>query len=377
MCIDILTGRGGGCAIVVANDCFTCKEFKTKIPEQLEICWASITHLSDPSLRILVGAFYSSGTPDHRPPPGLLQSHCIDVADQFTAKFPDGKVIVGGDINNDTLTDFLSIPVAGHPTSQRFFSLVDKPTRMGNILDVIVSDMTAASECEIYPPLAPDLAGNPREKRKASDHNIAIINLELPPQKTKPWIKKTKRQYSPEALENFVSDFTSIDWSKLAECPSVDAQVEEFQAKTDRLLNTHFPYKSIKVKANEAVYFSQNLKNLHKKMRRMYKNGNNLKFRAAKKKFQYKLKEERAEFFNKKFDESKRNDSKKWHADIKELMANGAKTTLTSMPDLQEMDGLSDQERAEHAVDAVENITKGYAILDVAAAQARHQGGGG
>ena len=135
--------KGGGAAVVASNSSFVCKQFKTNVPDGIEMSWIQATAKWDPSTKYLVGAFYSSSSAEFKPVKNALQLHILDVIDSFLGKFPNGQVIVAGDINQDSLEDIISLP--------GFRSHVDKPTRGDNFLDVIVSNMDQINN-DVFPP---------------------------------------------------------------------------------------------------------------------------------------------------------------------------------------------------------------------------------
>lgn len=262
---------GGGSAVVVSRSSFDVKPLKIKVPELLEIAWIQAVPKWDPKLKILLGGFYSSSGVKYKPPKGLLEDHVFDVIYNFMTDNMEGKVILGGDVNADSLKLVLSLP--------GFKSHIEQPTRGDAFLDIVVSNFECTSS-KVFPPLSPDDQGE-----SSSDHGIAFATLLSPPPLTKHWMTLKRRKYSKHAERGFVDAMGAIDWRILETFADVDQMEMFFSSKMAALYDKFFPYKKTSVRVNEPAYFSEHIRNLHREQRRLYSSGNSLRYWAARKKF--------------------------------------------------------------------------------------------
>ena len=353
------TGSGGGVAAVVTDFHFVTKQYKkVKVPPQLEIAWSVASPKWDPSLKILIGAFYVSTNPDYRPPTDMLQNHCMEVIDIFKGDHVNGRVIVGGDYNYDRIGDLIILP--GFGSHQKLPTR--KPSLRGDgVLDLIISDLDVIDGSNaVFPGLAAD-AGN------TSDHKIATVSFLPPLPNKKTWTIMKKRYYSNGAAEKFKSSFLKFNWDILTSFVGVDEMVDAFHNRVDMLLEEFFPLRTSRVRVQEPAYFDESLKSLHRKMKKLYKKGNTLKFRAAKKKFEFNLKKKRSGYFNLKLDSSRKKDTKMYHADIKDLMRTGGLRERQCAPNLVDMVGLSNKECANKAAESIAKLTADHPPVDMTA----------
>ena len=222
---------------------------------------------------------------------------------------------------------------------------------------------------DVFPPVAPDRGG------RASDHKIALVTFKPPAPMQKEWTTIKRRNYTPTAAGNFEKSMNEINWAVMYTFKTVDQQAEFLHSKLSVLYDQHFPWKKTRVKVREAVYFNDHLRSLHKQMRKAYKGGNSLKYRAKKRKFEYTLKTTRAKYYNGKMDETKKKDPKKYYSDLGDLMRNGGVRQRQCAPELLDMVGLSPQQCADRAVNSIVGITADYEALDEAVEKAACPGG--
>ena len=112
-----------------------------------------------PSFTIILCALYS-------PPRSRKKSKLIDHISQtyHELKYPSAFFLLGGDVNCLDISQLLCL-------SSNFKQIVNKPTRQGKILSVMITDLHQFyQEPNIIQPLKPDVNG----LGKPSDHSVPV-----------------------------------------------------------------------------------------------------------------------------------------------------------------------------------------------------------
>ena len=139
-----------------------------------------------------------------------------------------------------------------------------EPTRGDNCLDIMYSN---ATECTptTWRPLE-------TEYGVASDHMCVILDIKEERARNFVWVRKFARKHTEEACVQYGRGLDGVDWeTELTPNMTVDQMVERFElinaAITDRL----FPWKSTRVRSNEAAWITDAIRKISRSKRRVYK----------------------------------------------------------------------------------------------------------
>ena len=186
-----------------------------------------------------------------------LTAYLIDQIDRVRCTHPDCGVVLLGDFNNLDISDLL----CHHNLTQ----IVDTPTREGNILDLIVTNLEALySKPVIIAPLG------------SSDHNIvkwsAKTNVLRTDNKT---IKKNIRSFPTSARAAFGRWCCSREWFSDAESnDSATALASSFTNELGSAVDRLFPSKVIRIHNSDKSWMTPALKQLIYQRQKAFHSGN-------------------------------------------------------------------------------------------------------
>ena len=123
----------GGAAIVINKDKFTCEKLKVFIPGNLEVVWGLLRPKSPSSKfkKIIVCSFYS---PPNKKRNSKMADHIVSTLQMLYSKYPDCGLILGADKNDMDIKPILNCGL-------RLRQVVDRNTRQGSILDIIIMNL--------------------------------------------------------------------------------------------------------------------------------------------------------------------------------------------------------------------------------------------
>ena len=150
-----LNTRGGGAAIIVNLEKYSIIKLDIAVPGNLEVICGILKPKNGLSKfnRIIVCSFYS-------PPRNRKHSKLVGTLQMLNTRYPESGIIMGADKNSMDISPLLNCGL-------RLRQVVDKPTRNGSILDIIIMNLTSFYNSPIIdPPINPD---DPTEA-KPSDH---------------------------------------------------------------------------------------------------------------------------------------------------------------------------------------------------------------
>ena len=177
-----------------------------------------------------------------------LTAYLIDQIDRVRCIHPDCGVVLLGDFNNLDISDLLR----HHNLSQ----IVDTPTREGNILDLIVTNLEALYSKPVV--LAPP---------GSSDRNIVKWSNKTNALKTdNKSIKKNIRSFSMSARVAFGRWCCSREWFSDGESiNSATALASSFTNELNSAVDRLFPSKVIRIHNSDKPWMTPALKKLKKK----------------------------------------------------------------------------------------------------------------
>ena len=157
------TTRGGGAAIIVNREKFSVVKLDIIIPKSLDVVWGLVRpHECNKKFNtFIVCSFYS---PPNRGKNRKMCEHLVPTLHMLQTKYPESGIIMGSDKNKMDIQPIINCGL-------KLKQVVDKPTRKGKILDVIIMNLYQHYNSPvIVPPIGPDdpTAGLP------SDHEVPV-----------------------------------------------------------------------------------------------------------------------------------------------------------------------------------------------------------
>ena len=303
--------RGGGSAITCDDTLYHLKEIKVHNPDNLEVTFATVRPRDENSSQfiIILCAVYS-------PPRSRKKSKLIDfISNTYnylkSSKYPSAYFALGGDINDLKVDNLLEI-------SPMFQQIVTLPTRGLKTLSVIITDLwDYYQKPEILPPLMPDRVG----VGKPSDHSVPFARTctDRAAQTRKNFTVKTIRPFPESGVSEFGRWLVNTDFSDLESAESSTDKVDAFNnciaTKTDAI----FPPKEIKIYEGDKEWMTPQLRKLRRQKSREYRNHKgSAKFKQLQKEFLEAKEINSREYIQKKVEELKNSNLRKFYTKIKE-----------------------------------------------------------
>ena len=349
----------GGAAIVVNTLKFSLEKMKVSIPHNLEIVWGMIKprEVSAKFKQIIVCAFYS---PPSKRSNSKMADHIASTLHMLCTQYPECGIILGADRNNMNIKPILNCGL-------KLRQVVDKCTRQGQILDILIMNTWAYYNTPIIaPPINPD---NPM-KGKASDHWVPVCTPHTdryhPPARNYRIIKY--RPLPESGLRKLGEWIVNEDWESVSHNQSVNEQVTSFEELVLDKLNTFCPMKEMKISSHDKLFINAELKKLHRLRSREYnRRGKTKKYKELANLFKIKYKIEAKKFLDKNVTELKTGNPGKAYNVLKRLGAQpGDCDILNSFTLPSHLDeNLTAQESAERIADHFSAISKEFTPLDV------------
>ena len=351
--------RGGGIALVVNQELFSCHRLEVSTPKNIETIWGLVKSRNGGFLKeFIVCSFYS--------PPGKgrntkMIDHIVGTLQVLCIQYPDSGIFICGDKNSMDLKPILNCGL-------KLKQVVDKPTRNGKVLDVIITNISKFYNSPIIvPPLSPD---DP-QSGKESDHFVPVIiphtDKFIPPIRNYKVIKY--RPLPAEGIRKFGQWITSESWNELNLINLPTDQVISFQTLLSTKLDECCPSKSVKIGSQDKPWINADLKKIHRQRNREYcKNGKSLKYQTLNKEFETKYKKAAGKYLNKNVCDLIESNPSKAYSTLKKLGAQPGDCTdesnTFSLPDHEKL-GLSPEQSAELIADHFANISSMYPPLSI------------
>ena len=285
----------GGAGIIVNVERFSCEKIPIQIPQNLEIVWGLLRPKS-PGAKfktIIACSFYS---PPNKGRNSKLIDHIVTTLHWLVTKYPDSAIILGADKNNMDLRPILNCGL-------RLKQVVDKPTRQGIILDVIVMNtFTFYNSPYIAPPIQPD---DP-SIAKPSDHSVPVCvphtDRHCPP--TRHYRTVRYRPLPESSVRKFGEWIVKERWGEVEEDLPPALQVQKFENIIMEKLNTYCPEKTVRISSQDKPWVTADLKSLHRLKSREYsKRGKTQKYKNLAQEFKVKYKAAAAKYLKRSLDE--------------------------------------------------------------------------
>ena len=273
--------RGGGCGILVKGQNFVLSPLSISVPKSLEVCWGLLRPNKQIGniKKIIICAFYS---PPHSTKNNELVKHITFNYNHLKILHPSAKTLIIGDRNDLKILELVKI-------STSFQQVVDKPTRKGRILDIIVTDMWNLYQSPIIvPPIQVDLKAV-ASGAKPSDHDgVVIVPVTSVSDKSIQSKQITVRRMPESQINSFGRMLVKEKWEfMLSEKENPTELVNKFDEYNAKVIDAFFPTKNVKVSKCDKAWMNQQLKNLRRQKQREYrKKGISPKYEELERKFE-------------------------------------------------------------------------------------------
>ena len=349
----------GGAAIVVNLEKFTCEKLKINTPYNLEVVWGLIRPKSSAAKfkKIIACCFYS---PPSKRSNTNMADHIVTTLQMLSSKYPGSGLIIGADKNYMDIRPILTCGL-------RLRQIVDKPTRQGQILDVLITNLSGLYNTPyIAPPLQPDdpSAGRP------SDHSVPVAA----PHTDR--FRPAERQYRiikfrplPESsVRNFGAWIVSEQWDSIKSDMSPTEQALELDKILGQKINQFCPEKQLKVSTKDKQFITAELKILSRqKMREYNKRGKTPKYKKLEAEFKSKYKTEAKKFLKKSMDTLRESNPGKAYCVLKKMGAQPGDcidSNTFTLPN-HESESLTVLQSCERIAQHFATISQEYPALDI------------
>ena len=351
-------GAGGRPALIINHKKYNIKNLTQsliEIPWGVEATWALISpkeKTSDSLIKwIAVCSLYSK--PNSRKK-ALLLDHISQAFHLISTKYGDGlHFIIAGDTNDLKLDNILNL-------SHNMKQLVVDMTRLNPpaLLDPIISTLGSYYQRPVcLPPLNPD----PEANGAPSDHLIVIMKpittLNNRPCRNYQTIKV--RPLTKSGLTKFRIWIQEQDWKDVIEEESIDKKAENLHKIVMDKLNEVCPEKDRKISSDDDPWFTDKLKKLQRKKKRIFrKDRNSDKYRRLKKLYEAEVTKAKKDFKKKSIDDVLTAKSRQWYSKLKKI-TNYAQQKSENIH-VDEISHLSEQSQAEAIADSFSAVSNEY-----------------
>ena len=281
----------GGAAIIVNNRRFSSEKLNIFVPNCLEVVWSLVKPKAQGAgyRKIITCSFYS---PPKKKKNAKMADHIVTTLHMLLSKYPESAIILGGDRNQMDISPILNCGLKLH-------QVVDKSTRKGKVLDVVIMNTSGLYKSPIIvPPIQPDdpSTGQP------SDHSVPVCiphtDRYTPPQRSYRTIKY--RPLPQSSVQRFGDWLVHESWESIGADMSPTQQAFEFETLMSEHLNKFCPEKELKLGSKDKPFITAELKRISRQKSREYvKHGKSEKYLKLKKQFDTKYKSESEKYLNK------------------------------------------------------------------------------
>ena len=350
--------RGGGVALVVDLEKFSCEKLQVFTPGSVEAVWGLLKPKSADAQckKIIVCSFYS---PPNNGKNTKLADHIVGTLQMLNTLYPDCGIILGGDRNKMDIRPILNCGL-------RLKQVVDQCTRQDAILDVLIMNLTSFYNAPIIaPPIGPD---DPTTG-KASDHSVPVCTPHTdrhnPPARTYRHVRY--RPLPDSSVRKFGQWITGEEWTQITSDLSPSNQVEIFEALLKGKIDEYCPERTLRLGSQDKPFINSELKRIHRCWQREYtKKGQTEKYKKLKKEFEVKYKEAAEKYLIKNVTDLKESNPGKAYSILKNMGAQPGDCTDSQTFTLpgHEDNKLTNEESAEQICNHFAEVSQEFPPLD-------------
>ena len=350
----------GGAGIIVNLEKFSCEKIPLHIPHNLEVVWGLLRPKTPGGKfkTIIACSFYS---PPNKGRNTKLIDHVVGTLHTLIVKYPDSAIIMGADKNNMDIRPVLNCGL-------KLKQVVDKPTRQGTILDVLIMNtFTFYNAPYIAPPIQPD---DP-SVAKPSDHSVPVCVPHT--DRYHPPIRNYKTvRYRPlpeSSIRKFGEWIVNEGWEGVKKELPPSHQIEVFQNLITEKLNLICPEKSVRISSQDKPWVTAELKSLHRlKSREYVRRGKSEKYKELARKFKDNYKAAAEKYLQRNLDELMHCKPGQAYSVLKRMGARPGDCTdehSFTLPQ-HEIENLSNKESAERIAEFFAKISQEFQPLNSA-----------
>ena len=354
------TKNGGGAAIVVNCERFSCEKLNVIVPDGLEVVYGLLKPKCGTAKykKIILCSFYS---PPTRRKNTKLADHIVGTLQMLSTQYPNCPIICGGDKNKMDITPILNCGL-------RLKQINVKPSRQGAILDIIIMNIFQHYNLPfIAPPLNPDnpLTGKP------SDHSVPIAvphkDRHNPPVRN--YRIHNYRPLPSSGVHKFGQWIVGQQWENIRDNVSPTEQVRCFETLLSEKLDEFCPQKTMKIGTHDKPFITAELKRLDRqKMREYNKRGKTQKYLNLAKSFELKYNAAAEAYLRKNLDTLKESNPGQAYSVLKRLGAQPGDCTDSNgftLPSHLD-DNLTEEQSAERIANHFAEISQQFPPLNTA-----------
>ena len=326
-----------------------------EIPWGVEATWAIISPkniINDSKIKkIAVCSLYCK--PKSRKK-SLLLDHINQAFNVISTKYGNGlHYIIAGDTNDLKLDNILNL-------STNMRQLVTEYTRLDPpaMLDPIISTLGVYYQLpECLPPLDPD----PDSNGSPSDHLIVVMRpVNTINNKCARTVRQvTVRPLPQSGLDKVKTWMENQNWSDILLEENVDKKAETLHQMVLNQLNQHCPEKIRKVSSDDEPWFTDKLKRLDRKCRRLFRSKRgSQKYKRLRKIFRKKVSEAKKFFKKKMIDDVMTAKDGQWYSKLKRI--SNYDQGKSEQLQVDEISHMNEQDQAEAIADRFSAISNEY-----------------
>ena len=251
----------GGVAICMRDSMTKFKVFDFPNPEQFEVLALSGS-LSGATRKFVLICVYVP--PNYAVPRGrACLQHVSDLVLEAKRRSPGAYICIGGDFNQWEIAAAL----ADYPDLEE---VPTPPTRNDRRIDKIFTNWGESIFNQgCLPPLEAERADGAVTSK--SDHSIQYAYARINRKEKVIYEKFTYRPFNEKAAELFVSDIKTTDWAAVLQTDGSDLKAAQYQAIIDKLMDKHFPKKTVRRKSSDLPWLNDTAKKKIKKKKAVYR----------------------------------------------------------------------------------------------------------
>lgn len=233
----------GGVAVLAKASCTKMKEISFPNPEEFEVLPVCIS-VANVEKKLYIIAVYL--------PPGYTVArgreclqHINDLVLHIKNISTETHICVMGDFNQWNIAEALD----DYPD---LLEVVTPPTRNGRRIDrVFLNWPVIKADC--LPPLETEEIDGVKTK---SDHMVQFVRSDMDKFTPSVWRKITFRPFNIKSGQNFIADMAQETWEGVLRKEGSNSKANEFQRIIDKLMDKHFPIKSVRHKESDLPWFN-------------------------------------------------------------------------------------------------------------------------
>ena len=289
-----------------------------------------------------------------------MADHIVTTLQMLSSKYPECGLILGADKNDMDIRPILNCGL-------RLRQVVDKGTRNGVILDIIIMNLSGLYNSPIIsPPIQPD---NPN-KGKPSDHSVPVCTPHT--DRYTPAMRNYRTiKYRPlpeSSVRQFGEWIVMEDWDNIKDNMSSTQMSVVFEQLLGNKLNQFCPEKEVKLSSQDKPFITSELKKIDRLKNREYtKRGKTQKYKDLEKKFQLKYKMEAEKYLSKNLGALKSTKPGQAYSILKRMGAQPGDcidSNTFTLPS-HETDNLTEEQSAERIATHFAEISQQFPPLDV------------